>query len=57
MKTIDLSNAKELQSVCKEKNIEMHESYFYWWKDCPIKDCNANNNCKLFEEKRKKESL
>ena len=57
MKTIDLSNAKELQSVCKEKNIEMHENYFYWWKDCPIKDCNANNNCKLFEEKRKKESL
>ena len=34
MTTLSLELSKELQSVCKEKNIEMHESYFYWWKDC-----------------------
>ena len=34
MTTLSLDLAQELQSVCKEKNIEMPESYFYWWKDC-----------------------
>ena len=34
MTTLSLELSKELQSVCKEKNIEMHESYLYWWKDC-----------------------
>lgn len=32
MKTIDLDLAKELQSVCKEKNITMPRAFFYHYK-------------------------
>jgi hypothetical protein len=31
MKTIDLELAKELQSVCKEKGIELRKSRFMWF--------------------------
>jgi hypothetical protein len=31
MKTIDLELAKELQQICKEKGIELPESYFGWY--------------------------
>lgn len=31
MKTIDLEYAKELQQICKEKGIELPESYFGWY--------------------------
>lgn len=32
MKTIDLNLAQELQSVCKEKNVTMPESYFCYFE-------------------------
>jgi len=31
MTTLSLDLAQELQSVCKEKNVEMPESYFGWF--------------------------
>lgn len=38
MTTLSLELSKELQSVCKEKNITMPESEFYWYADRIAKD-------------------
>jgi ABC-type glycerol-3-phosphate transport system substrate-binding protein len=38
MKTIDLELAKELQSLCKEKNLTMPDGYNWWIKNKGNKD-------------------